>query len=190
MTTTRREPVKTRYRDGQRVCSCGCGEVPKPPRRSWFSDACVTAWRLKNDPAFIRQAVFARDKGICALCGCDTVAVFRSWKEAYKQAWRLVSWFITKRLHEARNDQSYIEAERDRMMTRWSPPGAWSLHRSTGWDVDHIVPVVKGGGQCDLSNLRILCHPCHKRVTADLAAERAKERKANKMPTRQEFLPL
>ena len=31
---------------------------------------------------------------------------------------------------------------------------------------DHIVPVVEGGGECDLSNMRTLCLKCHRAVTA------------------------
>ncbi len=29
------------------------------------------------------------------------------------------------------------------------------------WHADHIVPVYKGGGLCQLENLRTLCVPCH-----------------------------
>jgi len=40
--------------------------------------------------------------------------------------------------------------------------------RRSLWDADHIRPVAEGGGQCDLDNLRTLCLPCHREVTADL----------------------
>lgn len=33
------------------------------------------------------------------------------------------------------------------------------------WDADHIVPVYKGGGACDLSNFQTLCKECHKKKT-------------------------
>lgn len=36
------------------------------------------------------------------------------------------------------------------------------------WEMDHILPVVEGGGACGLDNLRTLCRDCHKRVTAEL----------------------
>ena len=68
----------------------------------------------------------------------------------------------------------------------WSAPLAVALRSLTGdrhrtlWDMDHIVPVVEGGGECDLDNLRTLCIWCHKRVTAELAARRAEERRRQK----------
>ena len=40
--------------------------------------------------------------------------------------------------------------------------------RRSLWDADHILPVAEGGGQCDLDNLRTLCLPCHREVTAQL----------------------
>ncbi|CAM9444422.1 unnamed protein product [Ascophyllum nodosum] len=44
------------------------------------------------------------------------------------------------------------------------------------WHADHIVPVVRGGGQCSLNNYRTLCVPCHAKFTKRLAGERAAER--------------
>ncbi|WP_461041929.1 HNH endonuclease [Spirosoma harenae] len=29
------------------------------------------------------------------------------------------------------------------------------------WHADHIIPVYKGGGYCDLDNFQTLCVPCH-----------------------------
>ncbi len=29
------------------------------------------------------------------------------------------------------------------------------------WHADHVIPVYKGGGMCQLDNLRTLCVPCH-----------------------------
>lgn len=36
---------------------------------------------------------------------------------------------------------------------------------SDEWHADHIVPVHKGGGGCDIDNLQTLCIPCHKDKT-------------------------
>jgi 5-methylcytosine-specific restriction enzyme A len=48
------------------------------------------------------------------------------------------------------------------------------------WEMDHIVPVIEGGGDCGLENLRTLCWACHARETKALAARRAEKRKAEK----------
>jgi len=46
------------------------------------------------------------------------------------------------------------------------------------WHADHIVPVVEGGADLGLDNLRTLCEPCHKQVTAELRKRLAEQRKA------------
>jgi len=40
--------------------------------------------------------------------------------------------------------------------------------RRSLWDADHIIPVVEGGGECDLENIRTLCLRCHRVATAQL----------------------
>lgn len=56
------------------------------------------------------------------------------------------------------------------------PPKLWSMKRRL-WEMDHIQPVVEGGGDCGLENLRTLCWDCHRIETAALAARRAKARR-------------
>jgi 5-methylcytosine-specific restriction protein A len=48
------------------------------------------------------------------------------------------------------------------------------ISRKTLWDADHIVPVVEGGGECDLANIRTLCLVCHRRVTLELRNRRGR----------------
>jgi hypothetical protein len=45
------------------------------------------------------------------------------------------------------------------------------------WEADHIVPVIEGGGDCGIENLRTLCWRCHKSETAALAGRRAKAKR-------------
>jgi 5-methylcytosine-specific restriction endonuclease McrA len=50
----------------------------------------------------------------------------------------------------------------------------WGSRRHL-WDADHIVPVVEGGGECDLSNMRTLCLKCHREATVALLRRRRSE---------------
>jgi 5-methylcytosine-specific restriction enzyme A len=115
---------------------CGA-EVPKR-RFTFCGPVCVHQWRLRTDPSYLRQQVFARDRGVCAACGVDTESL--------------------------RKDKRKLDyAARRRFEKEWGG-------RRNLWDADHIVPVVEGGGECDLSNMRTLCVKCHREVTAALRA--------------------
>jgi 5-methylcytosine-specific restriction endonuclease McrA len=117
--------------NGRPLCRWCALEVPPGRRRTFCSPYCVHEWRLRSDPGYLRDQVFARDRGICALCGLDTVAEYR----------------------------------RLRRLPRAKRP-AFLAHRRSLWDADHILPVSRGGGECDLDNLRTLCLRCHREVTS------------------------
>ena len=56
--------------NGRALCrNCG-SEVPKG-RRTFCGEGCVDDWAASYSPTLMRQRVFRRDKGICALCGID-----------------------------------------------------------------------------------------------------------------------
>ena len=114
-----------------------------PPRRFTFCGAaCVHEWKLRTDPGYLREKVFERDRGVCALCGVDTV-------ELRKQKRKLD--------YKARKK---FEQE-------------WGLRKHL-WDADHILPVAKGGGECDLVNMRTLCILCHRKRHRPHAARAVK----------------
>lgn len=118
---------------------CRWCELEVPPGRQTFCSAwCVDEWKLRTQPGFLREQVFARDRGVCAACGIDCEAELRRVKR--RRAW-----------------------------AEW---GLRTRQRRSLWDADHIVPVVEGGGECDLSNIRTLCIRCHKQATAALRARR------------------
>jgi 5-methylcytosine-specific restriction protein A len=125
--------------DGRPLCRWCRTEVPKG-RRSFCSEKCVHEWKLRTDPGYLRDKAFARDRGVCAQCGADTVAL--------------------------RRDLRKLDfAARRQFLKRWKLREG---SRKSLWDADHIVPVAEGGGQCDLSNIRTLCLVCHRQVTARL----------------------
>jgi len=129
---------------GRNLCRWCNLEVPKG-RSTFCSDWCVEEWRLRTDPGYLREKVLERDQGVCAVCGADCLA-----------AWRHL-----KRLRGPARLKAFAE---------WGITANW---RKSLWDADHIVPVVEGGGECDLSNIRTLCLKCHRASTAELRKRRA-----------------
>jgi 5-methylcytosine-specific restriction endonuclease McrA len=130
--------------NGRALCRWCSLEVPKG-RATFCSAWCVEEWRLRSDPGYIREKVLLRDRGVCAGCGVDCVAAERQ----------------LKRLRGA----ARLKASLD-----------WGLRtggRKTLWDAHHIVPVMEGGGECDLENIRTLCLHCHRAATAELRARRS-----------------
>jgi 5-methylcytosine-specific restriction protein A len=120
---------------------CRWCDLEVPARRFTFcSDWCVHEWRLRTDPGYLREQVFARDRGVCTLCQVDTRAAYLDLKRARG-------------------------AHRQKLLARW---GLTRLNRRTLWDADHILPVAEGGGECDLANLRTLCLICHRQQTREL----------------------
>ena len=116
-------------------------EILAKRRRTFCSDYCVHQHRLRTDPGYLRDQVFARDRGVCAACQADTVAIYAALKRSRGAARAAgLSLYGLKTIGSRR-----------------------SL-----WEADHCLPVAEGGGQCDLDNLRTLCLPCHREATADL----------------------
>jgi len=108
----------------------------------------VHEWKLRTNPGYLREHVFARDKGVCAHCGVNTIAL--------------------------RRDMRKLDfAARRRFLKDWKLREG---SRKSLWDADHIVPVAEGGGQCDLSNMRTLCLKCHAEATAALRSRLRSER--------------
>lgn len=125
--------------NGRGLCRWCSLEVPRG-RFTFCSAFCVHEWKLRSQPAYLREQVFERDRGICNGCGIDTIAAAR-------------------KLRYARG------ASRQVLLAHW---GLKRRTRKSLWDADHIVPVAEGGGECDLENLRTLCLRCHREATRQL----------------------
>ena len=129
--------------NGRNLCRWCNLEVPKG-RVTFCSDWCVEEWRLRSDAGYLREKVLERDRGICAGCGVDCLYAERH----------------LKRLRGTARLKAVLD---------------WGLRpnsRKSLWDADHIIPVVEGGGECDLANIRTLCLNCHRTATAELRKRR------------------
>lgn len=201
MTTKRRESAKRkRDENGNVVCSCGCGRPPGPGRRTWHSQECVDRWMVANSSQYVRSKLFERDKGVCAMCGVDSVKAERRARKAmshYWQQWhgyhaRIDSWhrrhgwsvpvpeFLKQMTDRSRWYLPRINRAMESRLAAMRADG-WNVNRrSSWWEADHIVPVVEGGGQCGIENYRTLCVRCHLKVTRELRARLSAKRKATK----------
>ena len=122
MSTERRKPggrigrTEQRGPNGRGICRWCQVEVPKG-RHTFCGDACVHEWRLRTDPGYLREQVFARDRGICKSCGLDTIQFYRRF-------------------------QRLAARKRNFLRRRLDLPDS----RRSFWDADHIVAVAEGGG--------------------------------------------
>jgi 5-methylcytosine-specific restriction protein A len=123
-----------------------CKQEVAGRRRTFCSDPCVHEWRLRSSTSYLRDCVLERDRGVCAICSLDTVRLRR----------RVMRLPFAKRMAELRALQQ---------------KGTVLRGRKTWWEADHVVPVVEGGDS-NLDNVRTLCIPCHRNVTAELRLRR------------------
>jgi len=54
-------------------------EILARRRRTFCSEYCVHQWRLRSDPGYLRDQVFARDRGICTACGKARAEALALW---------------------------------------------------------------------------------------------------------------
>jgi 5-methylcytosine-specific restriction endonuclease McrA len=135
--------------NGRGLCRWCSLEVPRG-RFTFCSDYCVHEWKLRTQPAYLREQVLERDRGTCARCGVNTLAAAR-------------------RLRYSRGQN------RAALLSHW---GLKKCTRRSLWDADHILPVAEGGGECDLDNLRTLCLRCHRIATMELRERMRNARRA------------
>jgi 5-methylcytosine-specific restriction enzyme A len=98
-----------------------------------------TSGKLRTQPAYLREQVFTRDRGICSSCAVDTI-------------------------REARRLQYARGANRTSLLAHWGLRNS----RKSLWDADHIIPVIEGGDKCALQNIRTMCLRCHRQATLQL----------------------
>ncbi len=104
----------------------------------------------------------AEGKPVCRWCRAPIVFPRRTFcGEACVHEWKI------------RSSPYYVREQvkkRDKGICRLC--GANVVKSRRKWEADHIVPVADGGGECGLDNYRLLCRPCHVRVTLAWRASR------------------
>ncbi len=183
--------------NGRAMCRrCGI-EVPRG-RKTFCSAICVHQHKLRSQPTYVRDCVDKRDRGVCAVCGLDTLKeIERLWGK------RPVGSYI-KPVSEPRNmrDRARLEqtcgnhfrkgAEKQ-PWGRWAEEFKsilgvypWARRHLRFWDADHIKPVAEDGGTCGLANYQTLCIPCHRIKTTEQAKRRAAAKRGDTQQPKQE----
>jgi len=126
------------------TCCRWCSKGVKPPRRTICSPECVHEVMLRTHGRYLRECVYGRDKGICAICNTDTKSIAKI--------------ALTLNGEERENYLKGYNINMNRKIKKRKFGGSL-------WDADHIIPVKDGGGQCGLENIRTLCISCHKIIT-------------------------
>lgn len=159
-----------------KLCTWCLGAV-SGKRRSWCGEECLDEFFVRWDWQAVRGKVFARDKGVCAACGRDTLRAQRIHGSVTNHAW--------SRVRLGHLPSRYrLPPELNERVARWNGVarliaqayGLVGLTNRDWWEADHIQERVRGGLN-EMQNLQTLCLRCHKRKTARLARERADERR-------------
>lgn len=143
-----------------------CGWPVGGRRIAWCSDKCVQDYKiLIHESKALREAIYKRDLGCCALCHTDCVGLLR---RAQTLTLEEIPDFFRQNKHYFRvNITNSLEL-------------AKAVTTERLWDIDHIIPVSMGGGLCDLSGLRTLCLKCHKQVTSELRQTKPRQTTVSK----------
>lgn len=156
---------------GVKACrECGLERPKGAGWRTFCSKACIHAWKIRSQPAYAAKLVLERDHGVCASCSLDTIALRAELQRLERQCgpkcnpYRLVA-------------HQHVECA---FADRCDEVGLSPKQRTTDrrlWEMDHVTPVVEGGGSCGLDNLRTLCRPCHARATATLRSRMTQQKR-------------
>ncbi len=157
----------------QRLCKW-CGQtITASRRRSYCSAACALEWELRTSADVVRWHLKERDKGICNICGIDTITLYNQVNPKAQWSQLLRAWADQNNIDNPyRMDEEETHAwddERKQILERRDTIFK-TLNRSmriaaTGrrsmWDADHVIGVINGGGCCGLDNYQTLCVGCH-----------------------------
>jgi hypothetical protein len=146
------------------------GSVSK--RRAWHR-SCIGIWNVATSQSAARDAVYRRDKGVCAGCGWSAAenSMPEFWYSAKlhpQHAWDLF------RSDPVPPDTTW---QGDVSILRWVEAPWFADHITPLWSVDRIDPT--SFFYWTLGNLQTLCGPCHLAKSAKEAAFRASLRRGS-----------
>lgn len=145
-----------------------CGKELTGRQIKYCSEECFDEVGIRCGVGVL-YALFERDKGVCARCGCDCHRI--------KLALGVLQFDISRMARHRWERRGHLAAAIGLQPTE--------LDKSL-WEAHHKKAVKDGGGACGLDNFETVCVWCHKKETAGQAAAAAKVRRVEK----QEQLPL
>ena len=133
-----REPLQGKVKPSQlpqgphgRALCRWCQNEVRPKRRTFCGAPCVHEHKLRSSIDYMKNQVFERDAGRCALCDLDCVALLRS----------------TQSLAAAEGEGKALQVLIEKGFNPFR--AAQSVQKGAAlWDADHIVAVSQGGGGC------------------------------------------
>lgn len=175
-----------------------CGGAVPNGRRSWCGQVCVDEFMVRCHAGTTRNRVWERDKGVCQRCRIDIEwlkkLLDRMWGARSVDPNDRCGWQPGKINARGRANRTRIERYKNIVkqhwgqrgclngLTKWLKSRGFDGQRRDLWEADHITPVVEGGGLCGLTGYRLLCVPCHKTESRELAARRAERRRIEQRP--------
>ncbi|XP_015245050.1 PREDICTED: DNA annealing helicase and endonuclease ZRANB3-like [Cyprinodon variegatus] len=161
------EPGYLQALDSQGVPLClSCQQACPTAGGAWdtrfCSHRCQEEFQLRSSQTYMRSRVLEAEQGICQHCGLRAHELFLKVRDAppSKRKEMLENTWLAQLPLKQLNEMIRAPVEGD------------------FWQVDHIRPVYRGGGQCSLDNLQTLCTACHKTRTAQQAKDRSQMRKS------------
>lgn len=135
-----------------------CAKVVKDPDAppGFCCSSCSDAKMGELSQKKLRELVLARDKGVCAECGADTLELLSD-------------------LNQVRGDPRLFSSRVHLLVRLGFPRGA--LERGeTLWEADHKIERA-AGGLSTAQQMQSLCLACHSRKTSSFAVKRADARR-------------
>uniref|UniRef100_A0A7N0TNK9 DNA annealing helicase and endonuclease ZRANB3 n=1 Tax=Kalanchoe fedtschenkoi TaxID=63787 RepID=A0A7N0TNK9_KALFE len=141
----------------QRPCRNCNAKTPEYFEDLFCNLHCYDEYRVRTSNRSLRQELFQLEHGVCTSCQLDCHNLVK----------RLKPLSLSRR-------RDYIKQHAPRVASRKKLLEKLIKDPNEGhaWHADHIIPVYRGGGECQLDNMRTLCVACHYDVTAAQRRER------------------